>query len=160
MYNGVVPIRPAMRWFYPIDWRELSNVIRFRRANGQCEHCRRPHGRDVVHLADGRWFDNDATIWRDSRGRRLVGLPAPPSPALFAQLRLVELAGEASLAVTRVCLACAHLDHDPGNNHARNLAALCQRCHLANDRHEHQRQRWSTLFRRRALGDLFGGAYR
>jgi len=148
-----------MRWFYPIDWRELSATIRFGRAQGRCEHCRCPHGRDVIHLGDGRWFDADDAVWRNDRGRRLARLPAPPSTALFDQLRLVEIAGEVPLAITRVCLASAHLDHDPGNNHPRNLAALCQRCHLANDRREHQRQRWSTLFRRRALGDLFGGAY-
>ncbi|WP_267383063.1 hypothetical protein [Sphingomonas sp. GC_Shp_2] len=61
---------------------------------------------------------------------------------------------------TWVVLASAHLDHDPGNNQQRNLAALCQRCHLAHDRPEHRRQRWATLFRRRASGDLFLGAYR
>jgi uncharacterized membrane protein HdeD (DUF308 family) len=27
-----MPIRPQFRWFYPIDWRELSSVIRFERA--------------------------------------------------------------------------------------------------------------------------------
>jgi len=149
-----------MRWFYPIDWRELSAVIRFDRAKGRCEHCRRPHGRDVVHLGDGRWFDDDAGVWRNDRGQRLARLPSPPSPALFDQLRFVELAGDAPLAVTRICLASAHLDHDPGNNTPRNLAALCQRCHLANDRPEHRRQRWNTLFRRRAMGDFFGGIYR
>jgi len=58
-----------------------------------------------------------------------------------------------------VVLATAHLDHDPANNELRNLAALCQRCHLAHDRAEHRRRRWATLFYRRARGDLFVGAY-
>jgi len=40
-----------------------------------------------------------------------------------------------------------------------NLAAFCQRCHIINDRPEHQRRRWHTLFRRKALGDLFAGPY-
>ena len=48
-----MPIAREHRWLYPIDWRELSNLIRFRRAKGRCEHCRRPHGRDVLHLGDG-----------------------------------------------------------------------------------------------------------
>ena len=26
-----MPIRPEYRWFYPIDWPQLSAVIRFRR---------------------------------------------------------------------------------------------------------------------------------
>jgi 5-methylcytosine-specific restriction endonuclease McrA len=57
-------------------------------------------------------------------------------------------------------LAAAHRDHDPTNNHPRNLVALCQRCHLQHDREEHRRRRWLTLFRRKALGDLFLGRYR
>ncbi len=72
-----MPIAREHRWLYPIDWRELSDLIRFRRAKGQCEHCRRPHGRDVLHLGDGVWWDEDAAIWRDGRGRRLRYLPAP-----------------------------------------------------------------------------------
>ena len=56
---------------------------------------------------------------------------------------------------TRVVLACSHLDHDPTNNRPSNLKAFCQRCHMLHDRPEHQRRRWFTLFRRRALGDLY-----
>jgi hypothetical protein len=40
-----------------------------------------------------------------------------------------------------------------------NLKALCQRCHMLHDRPEHRRRRWFTLFRRRALGDLYEGRY-
>jgi hypothetical protein len=58
-----------------------------------------------------------------------------------------------------VVLACAHLDHDPTNNRPTNLKAFCQRCHMLHDRAEHQRRRWFTLFRRRALGDLYDGGY-
>ena len=60
---------------------------------------------------------------------------------------------------TRVVLACSHLDHDPTNNRPSNLKAFCQRCHMLHDRPEHQRRRWFTLFRRRALGDLYQGRY-
>lgn len=49
-----MPIRRHHRWLYPIDWRELSDAIRFRRAGGRCEGCGRPHGRAVLHLGDGR----------------------------------------------------------------------------------------------------------
>ena len=57
-------------------------------------------------------------------------------------------------------LACAHLNHDPTQNGPRNLKALCQRCHMLHDRPEHQRRRWLTLRRRKAIGDLFLGLYR
>src|SRR4051812_35183238 len=47
----------------------------------------------------------------------------------------------------------------PNEQPASNLKAFCQRCHMLHDRPEHQRRRWMTLFRRRALGDLYQGRY-
>ena len=139
-----MPIRPATRARYPFDWKLLSAAVRFRRAGGQCESCGRPHGRAVYHLGDGRWFDDARGTWRDGRGRPLPQLSADQTKA----------------RATRVVLACAHLDHDPGNNAGRNLKALCQRCHLLNDREEHGRRRRTTYRLRWALGDLFLGPYR
>ncbi|WP_332747329.1 hypothetical protein [Sphingomonas sp. ZB1N12] len=57
--------------------------------------------------------------------------------------------------MTFVVLACAHLDHDPGNNAPANLKALCQRCHMLHDAAEHRWQRWWNLFRVRAVRDLY-----
>ena len=54
--------------------------------------------------------------------------------------------------MTRVVLATAHRDHDPTNNDASNLAALCQRCHILHDKPEHLRRRRLTYLARRALG--------
>ena len=141
-----MPIRPEYRWLYPIDWPQLSAVIRFERAEGRCEGCGRPHGRIVCHLGDGRWWDAKRGTWRDGQGR--VARSSDADDLL------------ATVTTTRVVLATAHRDHDPTNNRPRNLAALCQRCHLAHDRQEHRRRRWLTLFRRKALGDLFLGRYR
>ncbi|TXN27648.1 hypothetical protein FV232_26970 [Methylobacterium sp. WL30] len=36
-----MPIRPEHRFFYPIDWPQLSATIRFGRAGGACEGCGR-----------------------------------------------------------------------------------------------------------------------
>jgi hypothetical protein len=47
----LMPINARYLWFYPIDWPQLSAVIRFRRAQGKCEGCGRPHGRVVCHRA-------------------------------------------------------------------------------------------------------------
>jgi hypothetical protein len=60
---------------------------------------------------------------------------------------------------TRVILAAAHLDHNPGNNRRRNLRSLCQRCHMIHDRPHHLAQRRITYLLRSALGDLFLGVY-
>jgi hypothetical protein len=140
-----MPIRPEHRFFYPIDWPQLSIAIRFGRARGCCEGCGRPHGRMVYHLGDGRWWDADVGRWRDGWGRRIR---IAAGTDILAQARR-----------TRVILAAAHRDHDTSNNADANLAAFCQRCHMVHDRLEHQRRRWRTLFRRKALGDLFGGPY-
>jgi hypothetical protein len=44
--------RPSRKAATP--WPQLSAAIRFGRAKGRCERCRRPHGRLVFHLGDGR----------------------------------------------------------------------------------------------------------
>jgi len=142
-----VPIRPEYRWLYPIDWPQLSALIRFERAKGSCERCARPHGRIVCHSGDGRWWDEEAQGWRNGQGRLLRSHGAAPT------------SDDPATLTTRVYLAAAHLDHDPTNNHARNLKALCQRCHMLHDRDEHRRRRWLTLHRRKAIGDLFLGQY-
>jgi len=141
-----MPIRPEHRFFYPIDWRELSIVIRFDREKGRCEGCGRPHRRTIFHLGDGRWWDPEAGRWRDGHGR-LIRLKVGADDVLGRVRR------------TRVVLAAAHRNHDTANNANANLAAFCQRCHLIHDRPEHRRRRWRTLFRRKASGDLFHGPY-
>ena len=141
-----MPIRPEYRWLYPIDWPQLSALIRFERAKSRCEGCGRPHGRFVCHLGDGRWWDPERSAWRDGQGRALGRVDTENLLAL--------------ISTTRVVLATAHRDHDPTNNRLRNLVAFCQRCHMLHDREEHRRRRWLTLFRRKALGDLYLGRYR
>src|SRR6476620_108275 len=102
-----MPIKPEFRWLYPIDWRELSALVRFERARGRCQHCRRPHGQDVMHLGDGRWWDEDIGQWRNGRGQTLRNLPPPDR-------------WNRPIFTTRVILACAHLDHDPSNSRLGN----------------------------------------
>lgn len=137
-----MPIRPENRWLYPIDWVQVSLRVRFTRAAGRCDHCCRPHGCDVPHLGNGIWWDEAQSIWRNGRGKKVLMKARNVQP--FS---------------TRVVLACAHLNHDPTDNRDRNLAALCQRCHMIHDAVEHRRSRWQNAFRLRALGDLFLGRY-
>ena len=102
-----------MAGFSSTAWPQLSAMIRFERAKGRCECCRRPHGFNVWHLGDGRWWDEEAKTWRNGRGRSLP--------------RLAAIDDAMAIKVTKVVLATAHLDHDPTNNRSRNLKALCQR---------------------------------
>ena len=141
-----MPIRRQYRWLYPIDWPQISVAIRFGRARGRCEQCGRPHGRIVIHLGDGRWWDEDAKTWRNPQGRAMARVAEP-------------FAGDPALRTTKGFLAAAHLNHDPGDNRPRNLRAFCQRCHLMHDREEHRRRRRLTFRMRNAIGDLFLGPY-
>ena len=135
-----MPIRPALRWYYPIDWPQLSHWVRFIRARGHCEHCGRPHGQMIQCVSDGRWHDPKSGTWSDRFGKA-----APPPNDIPRH--------------TNVVLAAAHLDHDPSNNRPSNLRALCQRCHMHHDRPHHAAQRWLTYRKRWAIGDLFLGLY-
>jgi hypothetical protein len=139
-----MPIRPEFRPLYPPDWPELSRRVRFERAGGRCQRCRRPHLAKVRCLPDGRWFDETARTWRDRRGRHA---------------RWPDLIDAIDVRVTRVVLAATHLDGDPANNRLGNLKSLCQRCHMLHDRPVKLVRRWLTCRRRRAIGDLFLGLY-
>jgi hypothetical protein len=63
-----VRCRSERNMFYPIDWPQLSTMIRFVRAKGRCEECGRPHGHEIKHLGDGRWWDEYGRTWRDGSG--------------------------------------------------------------------------------------------
>ena len=157
-----MPIRPSERWFYPIDWPELSHMVRFERAGGCCERCGRPHGASVWHLGGqavagrrGLWWDEDRGCWRCGRGRAVPRRLLPPPHDLAAlHLQLALWPGFESAdwpRRSRVVLACCHLDHDPTHNAARNLAALCQSCHLDHDRADNLARRRRNA-RRRIVG--------
>jgi hypothetical protein len=139
-----MPIRPEHVFLYPIDWPQLSHLVRFVRAGGRCEHCGRPHGQRVFHLGDGRWWDKGRSYWRNDDGRRV----RRPTEDILSLGKW-----------TPVVLACAHLNHDPSDSALHQLAALCQRCHMIYDGPEHRRRRWMNAHYRRALGDLFYGPY-
>jgi hypothetical protein len=140
-----MPVRKDLLPLYGSDWAELSHRIRFDRARGRCEACGRPHGRIILVLPGGRWMDpaGDA-VWRAASG---VPIPDPPVADLW-RLRLL-----------RVVLTTAHLDHNPANRDDANLAAWCQRCHLAWDLEHHLANRRLTYRARHALADLFDGPY-
>ncbi len=139
-----MPIRPQHRALYPLDWPVISHAIRFGRAKGRCESCRRRHGDEIRQLPDGRWYDTETDVWRDDRGC------TAPDPSLLEMIVVV---------LKHVVLAACHVNHDRGNCSDNNLAGWCGRCHLRHDRPEHLRQRRLTYLRRRALGDLFDGPY-
>ncbi len=118
---------PLDRARYPDDWEAISLRIRLERARGRCEG---PAGRT-------RHPDPTQDLEDPARCRAVNGRPAPISGA-------------------RVVLTVAHVfDPDPMNCEPDNLAALCQRCHLAHDRPHHVAKAKARRRARRATGDLF-----
>ncbi len=141
-----MPIRREVRWVYPTDWRELSIAIRFKRAQGCCEHCGRPHGKTVAHLGDGRWWDEERQAWRCDKGRAVRRLLAPVADGVPKK-------------TMRVVLATAHLNTTRAMTVRPTFAPCFNAAIFLHDKEEHRIRRRLTYRARKALGDLFTGPY-
>ena len=123
-----MPIRPEMRERYPKGWHEISQRIRFERAQGRCE-CKGECG--IEHANDVSLYDFDG------RCEAQHGKSHP-------------------VTGSNVVLTTAHYpDHSPENCADDNLLAMCQRCHLALDKLSHAITRRETRDRARGQGGLF-----
>lgn len=122
-----MPINPELKHLYPHDWKAISLRIRFERAGGKCERCSAPHGK-----------------WRR----------ADDLNRFFDSLEDAVLVNELDYTtpVSRIVLTTAHLNHNPADNCEENLAALCQRCHLAHDLKHHLLSR--RINQEKAVGQL------
>ena len=131
-----MPIKPENRHRYPPRkaWQKIRADI-LARAKNCCEHC------GVKNYAVGYW-----------NGKRFVTLQHTMQDETFAL--------ECEYKIIRIVLTIAHLDQMPENNNPQNLAALCQRCHLAHDKPFHIKNRRITLFKKthakKGMTDLFG----
>lgn len=134
-----MPIRESQRARYPNDWRAISKRIR-ERAGQRCE-CTGQCGDEHDHWTCGAV--NGSLIVRDA-----------DRPASYVEYGKCDSESARKRAV-RVVLTVAHLNHDPSDNVRSNLLALCQRCHLRLDRHEHAKNARETRRARKATGDLF-----
>ena len=55
--------------------------------------------------------------------------------------------GDDKITCTKIVLTVAHLNHDVTDSRPENLAALCQKCHLAYDAGQHKATRKKNRFR-------------
>lgn len=112
---------PMHRHKYPPEWSAISLAVRTE-AGWCCEWCGAPHKAVIERLESGDFYELDWITETD-------GSVVTTDRLTWDRLRFHGL--------TRVILTTAHLDRDPSNNARENLAALCQRCHLRHDIHQH-----------------------
>jgi hypothetical protein len=124
-----MPIKPENRSRYPADWPAISRAAK-ERAGWKCQHPGCAAGQYEV----GLWRLHDGAHQWHRIGR---------TGSTYSEAR--QHAAEADFArseegprPTIIVLTVAHLNHQPEDCRPENLAAMCQRHHLAYD-HDHHR---------------------
>lgn len=112
---------PMQRNKYPRNWDKISLAVRTE-AGWKCEWCEAPHMKVIRRADDGSF---EIVEWVRETNEDLVE---------FARMSWARLKFH---GLTRVIITTAHLDRNQANNARENLAALCQRCHLRYDIHQH-----------------------
>lgn len=144
-----MPIKPENRALYPADWKRISLEAK-ERAGWKCQHA----GCTARQYAAGewiRWGGDSVPRWRE------VIAPA----ATFAESRQAaaeadwERAHLGNRPLVVIVLTTAHLNHDPTDCRPENLAAMCQRHHLAYDHDHHRANAQATRRARCGTLELF-----
>ena len=138
-----MPIRPEYRWFYPIDWPQLSAAIRL-----------------VAQRADASIAFAHTAAWSFTSGMVVGGTRKRPHGETVGAGRSPRRRIRLSRKMTgslRPKSCWRPPTSITSNNKKRNLIAYCQCCHMLHDRKEHRRRRWIAFRNKNALGDLFPG---
>ncbi len=117
-----MPIKPENKKLYPPNWKEISERIRFERAENHCEQCMVPN-RALVW----RGMCNDMQVWQDDDGVIYSAIDGKR----IGDNYVGDLDGK--VTCVKIVLTVGHVDHDPTNNEEDNLKAWCQRCHNVHD---------------------------
>jgi len=117
---------PIRKQDYHPNWPAISLQVR-EDAGQKCEWCEAPNGKIIERGKGDAW--------------KLVEKLRSDPDAPFEDLEKMTWKRMRFFKVTRVVLTVAHLDRNSHNNDRHNLAALCQRCHLKHDIHQHIRNR-------------------
>lgn len=132
---------------YPADWKDIRSRI-LKRADGRCEKCKAlnhdwvwrgtANGKPIYQTADLDVYDAETGEHLSESG-----------------LDISMDVGENGDKLTRIVLTIAHKDHDISNSADDNLAAWCQRCHLAHDRELHTQHARETREKKMGMQRLF-----
>lgn len=146
-----MPIKPENAARYPREWPAISCDAK-ERAGWRCQH----DGCSARQYSVGRWLPDGAggLAWRPhadyaknySEARQMA---ADYSFYLFGD----GPADDAPVIV--IVLTVAHLNHQPEDCRPENLAAMCQRHHLAYDAEHHRQTAYMTRRARRGNCELF-----
>ena len=162
-----MPIKPEDRARYPKDWPALSPAAK-ERAKWRCQH----PGCTATQYSVGRWvcFAGGPHEWSPLKATKLggssqgmvfdmAGKGCDPfgRPWTYGQARSFISSGcwfqdEKPLVIV---LTVAHLNHEPEDCRPENLAAMCQRHHLAYDAQHHKQTAYATRKRAAMMKNLF-----
>jgi len=123
-----MPISKENKLKYPKNWKQISLNVRAK-ADNRCEFC------DIKNHAIG---------YRTKKGEFIELEPSHQADIDVQEnnLKLIKIVlQENNLKLIKIVLTVAHLDHNPENNEAENLKALCQKCHLNYDKKQHLKTR-------------------
>lgn len=148
-----MPIKPENRSLYPPDWPAIRDRI-LRRAGWRCEcgDCK------ARQYSVGVWEkrDDGTFVWGPLWGQN-------DNPRTYAEARQVaadehwsrfgDEIGDVKIIV--IVLTIAHLNHDPTDCRPENLAAMCQRHHLAHDHALHMANSQATRRAKSGTLELF-----
>lgn len=142
-----MPVKPENKARYPANWGEIRAAI-LERSGMRCEHpgCR------ASQYAVGHWHREAAGLFSWSP---CVEGAASYSAARTMAAEFFFAQGEEGPKPTVIVLTIAHLNHQPEDCRPENLAALCQRHHLAHDHQHHQANAQATRRARAGTAELF-----
>lgn len=126
-----MPIKPENAARYPKDWPQISRDAK-ERAGWKCQH----PGCTARQYSIGIWHrpDGGAHQWAEQYEPGATYAEARQTAA-EAWWEVQHLGGDKLVVIV---LTVAHLNHQPEDCRPENLAAMCQRHHLAYD-HDHHR---------------------
>jgi len=125
---------PINKKDYPPDWKQISLAVRTE-AGWRCEWCGAKHKEVIERRPNLRYKTPGMEAYEvDWIHHVAVNNPTDGKEEFtdtmtWARLRYYRL--------TRIILTVAHLDRNSKNDDRKNLAALCQRCHLRYDIRQH-----------------------
>lgn len=147
-----MPIKPENRARYPVDWSAISLAAR-ERAKWRCQH----EGCTAHQYAVGFWTQGWRGIWTWKpewpRDGGFIGQSYADARAVAAGIHWAH--GESGPKPIVIVLTVAHLNHQPEDCRPENLAAMCQRHHLAYDHDHHRANAQATRRAKAGTMELF-----